>query len=512
MSQPISRRTALQGAGATVFAGLTAGLAGTAAHAVEGTAVQAAESAPNRVVPHPELEGVPTNDTFAVRVRPVGGTWQTLGVYRVKLAHIDAITGDNPFEDSSMATFDFSGTVEVEVTRGQGRLENVRIRPDSYGISPDVRGRTARFTLDRPRNLVIQVDDEIFDCLHLLANPIEQDPPADGDENVMYFGPGLHTPTDGELHVPSGTTVYLAPGAVLNAIVRFDDVENSALIGRGVIYNSKWGAIGIRGCENITIDGVTILNPRYENVRIAESQNLTITNMRAFSHQGWGDGIQLYCSENVTIDGCFLRTSDDCIALYTHRWDFYGDTRNITVKNCSLWADVAHPINMGGHGNPDPNAPEVLENLNFENIDILDHREPQVLYQGCISIVPGDGNIVRDVMFDNIRVENFRWGQLVHMRVSYNPKWNTTAGRGIESVYVKDLAYNGDNADISMLIGLDADRLIKDVTFENLRVNGRVIRDSGGKPPWYLASDGVPMFVNDHVQGLRFLTTEEAQA
>ncbi|MGA5143329.1 hypothetical protein [Streptomyces azureus] len=64
----------------------------------------------------------------------------------------------------------------------------------------------------------------------------------------------------------------------------------------------------------------------------------------------------------------------------------------------------------------------------------------------------------------------------------------------------------------SLLIGLDADHVIKDVTFENLRVNGRVIRDSGGKPTWYLASDGVPMFANEHAQNLRFLTTEEAAA
>ena len=62
------------------------------------------------------------------------------------------------------------------------------------------------------------------------------------------------------------------------------------------------------------------------------------------------------------------------------------------------------------------------------------------------------------------------------------------------------------------MLGLDAERLIKDVTFENLVVNGRVIRDSGGKPSWYLASDAVPMFVNDHVRNLRFLTTAEAAA
>jgi hypothetical protein len=39
-----------------------------------------------------------------------------------------------------------------------------------------------------------------------------------------------------------------------------------------------------------------------------------------------------------------------------------------------------------------------------------------------------------------------------------------------------------------------------------------VIADSTGKPKWYLASDGVPMFVNEHVTNLKFLTTAEAAA
>ncbi|GCB47473.1 glycosyl hydrolase family 28 protein [Streptomyces sp. NL15-2K] len=508
MSSPLSRRSTLQAAGALAMAGLATGMAGTtqAAAATSGDSTAVGDT----VVIHPTLPQVPLNTSFTVKVRSVGGTWRRLDVYLAKLALIDPVTGSNKAQSSSWAAFDFSGTVEVEVTYNPGGAGKFRVRPDSYGIKPEVLGDTARFTLDRPRNVVVQVDDKIFDCLHLLANPLEQDVPAEGDKNVMYFGPGYHTTANGELKVPSNTTVYLAPGAVVTAWLDIQGVENSRIIGRGVLYNSKWGAMLIRKCENITIDGVTILNPRYENIRVAESQNIKIKNLRAFSQQGWGDGIQLYCSENITVDGCFLRTSDDCIALYTHRWDFYGDTRNITVKNCSLWADVAHPINIGVHGNSD--TPEMLENLNFENIDILDHREPQVTYQGAIAFMVGDDNLVRDVKFDNVRVEDFRWGQLIHMRIEYNTKYNTSPGRGIENVYIKDLSYNGKNADLSIAMGLSEERAVKDVTFENLRVNGRVIADSTGKPRWYLASDGVPMLVNEYVQNLRFLTTEEAAA
>ncbi|MBA2950138.1 glycosyl hydrolase family 28 protein [Streptomyces himalayensis] len=506
MNSSLSRRSALTAAGAV--AASATGFVGVARGA---TPAAESDTTGDSVVIHPTLPSVPLNTAFTVKVRPAGGTWQRLDVYLVKLDLIDALTGGRRAQNSSVAMFDFSGTVEVEVTYNPGGFEKVRVRPDSYGIKPEVLGSTARFTLDRPRNVVVQVDDKIFDCLHLFSNPIEENPPAEGDPKVMYFGPGLHTPPDRMLKVPSGTTVYLAAGAVLVSEVIFEGVENCRLTGHGVLRNDTGGSIGIRDSENIHVDGVTLLNSRY-NVQIAESENVSITNLRAFTHLAWGDGIQLYCSENVTIDGCFLRTSDDCIALYTHRWEFYGDTRNITVKNSTLWADVAHPINMAVHGNDDPANHEVLENLNFTNIDILDHREPQVIAQGCLAINAGDGNLVRDVRFDDIRVEDFRWGHLVHMQVSFNPKWNQVAGRGIENVYIKDLTYNGTNAEISMLIGLDADHLIKDITFENLRINGRVIRDSGGKPAWYLASDGVPMFVNDHVRNLRFLTTEEAAA
>ncbi|MFI6009537.1 right-handed parallel beta-helix repeat-containing protein [Streptomyces sp. NPDC051243] len=520
MTSPLSRRSTLQAASVLAAAGLASSVAGTASAATGSAATGSAatgtastdEAIGDIVVIHPALPSVPVNNAFTVKVRTPGGSWQRVGVHLAKLPLIDPVTGSNRPQNSSFAAFDFSGNVEVEVTYNPGGVGKFRIRPDSYGITPEVLGSTARFTLDRPRNVVVQVDDKVFDCLHLLANPVEQNPPAEGDKNVMYFGPGLHTHPDRTLRVPSNTTVYLAPGAVLTSQVVFENVENSRLIGRGVLYNSAVGAVFVRKCQNVTFDGITILNPRYENIRVAESENLRIRNVRAFSHQGWGDGIQLYCSENVTVDGCFLRTSDDCIALYTHRWDFYGDTRNITVKNCSLWADVAHPINIGIHGNADPDAPEVLENLHFENIDILDHREPQVLYQGAIAFMVGDNNLVRDVKFDDIRVEDFRWGQLVHMRLTNNPKWNLAAGRGIENVYIKDLTYNGKNADLSIIAGLGEDRLIKDITFENLRVNGRVIADSTGKPRWYLASDGVPMFVNEYVRNLRFLTTEEAAA
>ncbi|WP_211253740.1 hypothetical protein [Flavobacterium daejeonense] len=49
------------------------------------------------------------------------------------------------------------------------------------------------------------------------------------------------------------------------------------------------------------------------------------------------------CSD-VEIDNVFMRNSDDCITIYGHRWDFYGDARNYFIHNAVLWADVAYLI------------------------------------------------------------------------------------------------------------------------------------------------------------------------
>ena len=205
-----------------------------------------------------------------------------------------------------------------------------------------------------------------------------------------------------------------------------------------------------------------------------------------------------------------MRSSDDSFSIYAHRGAFYGDTRDITIQNCTLWADVAHPINVGTHGNTD--NPEMIENLVIKNVDILDHREPQMDYQGCIALNAGDSNLIKNVHVEDLRVEDFRWGQLLNMRVMFNTKYNTSAGRGIEDVYIKNLSYTGTHANPSLFLGYDADHAVKNVTFENLVVNGVVIADSMRKPGWYRTTDTVQWYCNEHVVNLKFLTTAEAAA
>ncbi|WP_405883409.1 glycosyl hydrolase family 28 protein [Streptomyces sp. NBC_01384] len=506
MNTPLSRRTALQAAGATVLA---AGLSGLTATTARADATDDDRCAP-KLVTYPRPSAMPTNTSFKVRVRVApDGEWGTLDIYRPQLEEINPTTGSGKVYNTSMAYFDFRGSVEIEVTYLKGGTTKARVRPDALGITPELLGDTLRFTLDEPRDVVVQINDEIFDALHLITNHIDPHQPAADDPDVIYFGPGVHSVTGNVLTVPSGKTVYLAGGAVLTAQVFFKDVEKACLRGHGMLYAGPGGVL-CEGSKNIGVQDVIIMNPNGYAGTFAESENVHIKKARSFSSKGNGDGFDVFSSTGVVFDGCFMRNSDDCIAIYAHRWNYYGDTRDITVQNCTLWADVAHPINVGTHGNTD--APEVLENLVFKNLDILDHREPQMGYQGCIALNPGDSNLIKNVFIEDVRIEDFRWGQVIHMRVMYNTKYNTSVGRGIEGVYVKNLSYTGTHAGPSLFLGYDADHAIKNVTFENLVINGTVIADSMKKPKWYATTDAVQWYYNEHVLNLTFLTTAEAEA
>lgn len=118
------------------------------------------------------------------------------------------------------------------------------------------------------------------------------------------------------------------------------------------------------------------------------------------------------CCRDVVIDQVFMRNSDDCIALYNHRWNWWGGSKNLVLQNSVLWADVAHPINIGGHGDPESSEGEIIEHLVFRNIDILEHDEDDRMYQGCMTISVGDKNWARDILFEDIRVERIQEGRL----------------------------------------------------------------------------------------------------
>ncbi len=463
------------------------------------------------------------NNAFTVSVRQNGGQWLQVDTYLAKVAN--SINGQIKQEMSSFAYFDFDGEVEVSVTSNKVPVKTVRLRPLSYGLTPTITGNTITFKLRSPKNLSLEINGNIFNNIHLFTNPTEEFDHATPDSNLIYFGPGIHR--IGALRVASGKTVYIAGGAIVQGQLIMDKVSHVKILGRGIITQLtlpgdsllstgskptrkpnklRGDEITINYSNDVSVSGVIILPHKY-SVFIGQSNGVTLKNLRSFSSEGNADGIDIFCSKNVFIDSVFMRNSDDCIAIYGHRWSFFGNTNQIRVSNSTLWADIAHPILIGTHG--DSLHPDTLSDIAFKNIDILDQHENQIDYQGCLALNAGDSNLIDQVSFTDIKVEDIRKGQLVNLRVMYNRKYNTSPGNGIQNILFRNIYYNGSHANLSVISGYDDTRRVKNVVFENLCINGKIISDNmAGKPAFYKTGDMANMMVGEHTEGIKFLVSQ----
>ena len=449
-------------------------------------------------------QGAPLKYDYDVYVRPRSSTeWTKVDTYRAKV-NAPVEERKHKISEISYCFFDFTGDVFVRVVSKHKKFETARIRPDYRGIIAQVKNdSTVEFLLFQPENLSVEFDDSITDNLLVFTSK----PPQSKDDaerealsenrKFLYYAPGLYT--EPIIKVGSNTTIYLAGGSYFMGTFAIEDAENVKIIGRGVARPAN----GYEGChihrsKNVVVDGL-ILN----TCPIGGSDSIVINDVHSISHPQWGDGLNIFASSNVLYNRVFCRNSDDCTTVYATRKGFCGSVRNIRMTNSTLWADVAHPIMIGLHGNP--TVGDSIVGLQYDNIDILCQSEPQIEYQGCMTINCGDDNYVKDVLFDNIRIEQLHNGSLVQVRVGFNSKYCTAAGKGIENVMFRNIRYYGKTPNMSVIDGYDKQRKVRNIIFEQLKINGQIISDDMiGKPKWYSTADYVPMYVGSHVENLKF--------
>ena len=380
-----------------------------------------------QLVTYPEglKTGMPHNDDYTVRVRVPGGEWKDLFEYNVQV-DMDRV------QDASMVQFDMGSLVEVMVKKNNGTIHEVDIRPQVNDIRYVQYKNVITFMLDKPRYLSVEFNGDRLHNLHVFANPMETETYSKEEKGVMYFGPGVHRPKDlpnNQIRIPSNTTVYLAPGAVVKAKLWVDKAENVRIVGRGILDHPIRG-IEITDSKNVVVDGITVINPDHYTVFGGGSVGVTIRNLKSFSCKGWSDGIDMMCCHDVLIDNVFMRNS-------------------------------------------------------------LEHDEDDVPYQGCMAIDAGDRNRVKNILFEDIRVESIQEGKLFHINIRFNPKYDKQPGQSIDGVTFRNITYNGVGENPSLIKGLDKERMVRNITFENVVVNGEKIKDLKG------------FITNEYIEGIK---------
>lgn len=427
-------------------------------------------------------------------------------------------------EIASFATWDMVAPCKVSIVSVRP-VKEVRIRPKSYGIQPKVEGNTIAFTLNKPGQFTVEVNGT-HHALHLFVNPMEADTPDPRDPNVRYFGPGVHCP--GVIKMTSNQTIYLAGGAVVYGAVIAEKADHLTIRGRGILDGSKFnrfdvnGLITLIGCTNVMIEGLILRDPNNWTLVPALCEQVHIRNVKLIGLWRYNtDGIDFFNSQHCSVEDCFIRSFDDSICFkgglfydfnmssiiyevacdgrpdFRHRGKYecnLAPVQDIQVHRCVIWNDWGRALEIGA----ETMAAEISDLL-FEDCDIIHavHVALDVQHIGCAAC--------KRIRFHDIRVEldddftrpvyQEKKDQVYAAKPGdrYIPPaivleiktiqnlWFGDGARGrIEDIYFKDIAVTAWGMPPSYLHGYDSEHLVKGVTIENLRINGKAIANLEG--------------------------------
>ena len=415
---------------------------------------------------YPGPEGIFASDQYSVKVEQ-GGTQHDSFVY---LCNSQQET--NRSKTTSYTTFSFSGAVTVVVTRLKGTqpIKTCAILPSSFGIEPIISGNTVTFKLERPRKISVEFDDEIIHPMLVFADALETDKPNVNDPNVIYYGPGLHE--IGDKVIESGETVYVAGGAYVKGRFKAEDVQDVTIRGRGVLSGEDYpkgktyddNLINFRGQQTsrVLVEGLTLVNSPLYNILLYGPRN-TVRNVKMISWWFSTDGA--YVEDQGVIEDCFVKVNDDAFKLYES---------NTTVRDCVIWQ-----LENGAPFQISWNMPTDNSGFKVKNIDIIrmEHRSDQINLAAVDAVHGGKGHM-SDYLFEDIRIENANW-RLFSITLAKHEFAERKGEMGqISNLTFRNISATGSFQRKNTIKGWDAKHRVFNVTFENLRINGKYIHNA----------------------------------
>lgn len=386
-----------------------------------------------------------------------------------------------PPQRVNIASFSCSGAMEVEI-RTHKPIESYAIRPTSRQIRGTCDGKVLRFRLPGPDRLYIEIKGLAPLCL--FANPPEENSPGATDGNVVYFGPGVHRP--GPITLKDNQTLYLAGGAVVYGAIN-GSPKHARVLGRGILDGEyRQRLVQLTKASDVRFEGVILRNGRSWQNTLTECDNITYENVKVISFGNSGDGINPVGSRDVTIRNCFLRCTDDCIAIKAP--GAVQTVERVRVLDSTL---IGYAFGDGVTIGFETNGPHI-RNVLVKNCDVLIARGGSLVDgHSAFSVICDGPAWITDIRYEDIRVEA-EVLKLFELNVTDGTKYHNDPPGHIRDIYLKDIRWAADRPII--LKGFDVQHQVESVTFDNCSVTGK---------PLHSAADA-SLQMNHYVSGLTF--------
>jgi hypothetical protein len=431
--------------------------------------------------------------------------------YRFNDVNPTTYANGRPISPVAFCIFDFKGTVNIviELINTSKFLQDaMKVMPSMLGIQPVIKDKTIEFKLHNPENITIDPYGNGQNPIHLFTNYPETDIPKPDDPNVVYFGPGLHNVTD--IKLKTNQTLYIAGGAFIRCSppvtvsnhdvaygISYDLASPAIKIASGVTIKGRGIVSGISAfnerkrfnhisgdnAENVTIKGVTFIDPSKWTAYFYLCNGLTIDGLKILGYFSNSDGICVASSSNCIIRNSFVHSADDCLEIKS--WLQRG-TNNVIFENCLVWSDVGAPMGLTGEILTD------VDNITWRNITVLNFTSlvPSNGYEsrGAMTLCcPGNGNVSR-ILFENITIESISAGKPTIFISNEKRGWSgqpiytdkpysnitDVSFKNIKSYYSKKKAYPAE----IVFIDKSKSNLIKSVNLENVSINDVMVSDT----------------------------------
>lgn len=424
--------------------------------------------------------------------------------------------------------------LEIELPKD---VEFVSIKPESAAEKVKLTNGCLICETNETLYFVVQPNGDIFRTLTVFLDKAK--PIPERKKNVIEFIEGEYTADNCEYiriddHgnpvidcIGDDTLLYIGKDAIVKAAIELRGVKNVEIAGTGIIslverciggdegfvkgryfglfrYYAKPNILIRSGCENIKISGVT-LDSEFRGIVIRNSRGIDIENVKIFASPENADGINCYNTSDLTVDGCYINSKDDCFCMYngcdsipTLFDEGYevkeAVCRNVEFKNCII-STVCRPFVFGGHatGNTEPRC--LIENLHIHDVDIIEtpvhlfgyDEKFSFYWTAVMRVLSQSEQTVRNITFENINVHVSKGynGKLFHLHVRAGSEASYTESRGyaIENIAFRNIKIWGFTDELYPSVifcreseGDDDNPHISGVTFENVTEHGESIR------------------------------------